>query len=262
MHSIKVDRLYVSYEQNSVIEDMSLTIPKGRITVIVGPNGCGKSTLLKTIARIIKPKDGTISVNDKDVRKQPSKEVARQVSVLPQSPKTPTGLLVKELVAYGRFPYQKPVGGLNEHDMEMIRWAVEETGLTEFVERTVDSLSGGQRQRAWIAMALAQDTEILLLDEPTTYLDMSYQLDILLLLQKLNREKKRTIVMVLHELNNACRFGEHIIGLKDGRIVFQGPPNQVITEENLYEIYGIRAQLQKSREGDYPVCVEYNFTGE
>lgn len=259
MNAIDVEKLYVAYEHNEIISGMTVAIPKGKVTIIIGSNGCGKSTLLKTIGRIIKPKSGSIFINQKDVRQQQPKEVAKQMAVLPQNPAMPTGLLVKELVAYGRFPYQKAVGGLSKEDLEKISWAIEQTGLTEYAERPLERLSGGQRQRAWIAMALAQDTEILLLDEPTTYLDMSYQLEILQLLQQLNRTQNKTVVMVLHELNNACRFADHIIGVKDGSIVFEGQPNTVITPENLYRIYGIHARMQPSANGEYPVCVEYDF---
>ena len=259
MKHIEVENLFISYDQNDIIKDMSLSIPKGKITMIIGPNGCGKSTLLKTIARILKPRKGNIYINGKDIRKQNPKEMAKHVAVLPQSPKTPDGLLVKELVAYGRFPHQNALGGLTAHDIEVIKWAMVETSLTEYADRTVDSLSGGQRQRAWIAMALAQETEILLLDEPTTYLDMSHQLEILLLLQRLNRSEGRTIVMVLHELNNACRFADYIIGMKNGQIIFEGTPIRVITEDNLFKLYGIYANLTMDKNEEYPICVDYDF---
>ena len=259
MEQIEIQNLYVSYDQHDIISGMNLSIPQGKITMIIGPNGCGKSTLLKSIARILKPRKGNIYIKGKDIRKQNSKDMARHVAVLPQNPKTPDGLLVKELVAYGRFPHQNTLGGLSAHDIEVIQWAMEETSVTEYADRTVDSLSGGQRQRAWIAMALAQETEILLLDEPTTYLDMSHQLEILLLLQKLNRKEGRSIVIVLHELNNACRFSDYIIGMKNGKIIFSGSPKEVITEDNLYKIYGINAKLAMDKEKQYPICVEYDF---
>ena len=259
MEAISVKNLSVAYESNTIIEDMNLSIPKGKISIIIGANGCGKSTLLKTIARINKPKSGDIFINNKNIKKVKEKDIAREVAFLPQGPVCPSGLTVRELVAFGRFPHQKMIGGLNNHDKDIIEWAIEETGLSEFADREVENLSGGQRQRAWIAMTLAQETDIIMLDEPTTYLDMSYQLEVLEVLQKLNREKQITVVIVLHELNNACRFADNIIGLKKGKIVCQGRPIDVINKENLKEIYGIDAKLQLSEDGSYPICMDYEL---
>lgn len=259
MEAISVKNLSVAYESNTIIEDMNLSIPKGKISIIIGANGCGKSTLLKTIARINKPKSGDILINNKNIKKVKEKDIARDVAFLPQGPVCPSGLTVRELVAFGRFPHQKMIGGLNNHDKDIIDWAIEETGLSEFADREVENLSGGQRQRAWIAMTLAQETDIIMLDEPTTYLDMSYQLEVLEVLQKLNREKQITVVIVLHELNNACRFADNIIGLKKGKIVCQGRPIDVINKENLKEIYGIDAKLQLSEDGSYPICMDYEL---
>ncbi|MDF2821311.1 MAG: transporter ATP-binding protein [Clostridiales bacterium] len=200
MEAITVNNLSVAYEKNLVLDNMNLTIPTGKVSIIIGANGCGKSTLLKTIARILKPQKGKIYINGNDIKHQKPKKIATQVAVLPQGPKCPDGLSVRELIAYGRFPHQKTIGGLTSHDKDIINWA-------------------------WIAMTLAQETEIILLDEPTTYLDMSYQLEILQLLQKMNRERGTTIVVVLHELNNSCRFADNIIGLKQGKIVCEGAPS-------------------------------------
>ena len=179
MEAISVKNLRVGYENNTIIEDMSLSIPKGKISIIIGANGCGKSTLLKTIARINKPTNGYIFINNKNIKKVKEKNIAKEVAFLPQGPVCPDGLTVRELVAFGRFPHQKMIGGLTTHDKELIDWAIEETGLSEFADRGVENLSGGQRQRAWIAMALAQQTDILVLDEPTTYLDLAHQIEIL-----------------------------------------------------------------------------------
>jgi len=256
MDAITVKNLTVAYENHIVIKDLDLSIPRGKITAIIGANGCGKSTLLKTIARIIKPRRGEIFINGLDLRKQKEKFMATQVAFLPQGPICPGGITVRELVAFGRFPHQKITGGLKAHDKELIQWAIEETGLKEYADREVDTLSGGQRQRAWIAMTLAQETEIIMLDEPTTYLDLSYQLEVLHVLEKLNQQEKKTIVMVLHELNNACRFGHHIIGMKNGRIVCQGSPIEAITRANLRELFGIDGKLQLSEDGIYPICVD------
>ncbi len=262
MEAIRVENLTVSYEKNIIIKNMNLSIPKGKITIIIGANGCGKSTLLKTICRINKIAEGEIFINDKNIKKVKEKEIAKEAAFLPQGPVCPSGLTVKQLVAYGRFPHQKIIGGLTSHDKEMIEWAIKETGLSEFSDREVESLSGGQRQRAWIAMTLAQESELIMLDEPTTYLDMSYQLEVLEILKKLNKEKKRTIVIVLHELNNACRFADNIIGLKKGKIVCEGRPLDVINKENLKEIYGIDAALVKNENGEYPICMEYDLIRE
>ena len=259
MDAIEDKDLDVAYEQKYIIKNMNLEIPKGKITMIIGSNGCGKSTLLKTIARIITPKKGEIKLDGVSLKAQAPKEIAKKMAVLPQSPIVPSGLLVKELVSYGRFPYQSAMGGLKEKDIEMVNWAMKVTGIAEFSERSVDSLSGGQRQRAWIAMALAQETEILVLDEPTTYLDMAHQLEILMLLQKLNKEENRTIVMVLHELNNATKFADYLIGVKEGEVVFRGKPLDVITNENLYTLYGIDAKLQLDETGQYPICVDFSI---
>ena len=259
MDAIEVKDLDVAYEQKYIIKNMNLEIPKGKITMIIGSNGCGKSTLLKTIARIITPKKGEIKLDGVSLKAQAPKEIAKKMAVLPQSPIVTSGLLVKELVSYGRFPYQSAMGGLKEKDIEMVNWAMKVTGIAEFSERSVDSLSGGQRQRAWIAMALAQETEILVLDEPTTYLDMAHQLEILMLLRKLNKEENRTIVMVLHELNNATKFADYLIGVKEGEVVFRGKPLDVITNENLYTLYGIDAKLQLDETGQYPICVDFSI---
>ncbi len=262
MEAISVKNLCVSYEDNIIIQDLDLAIPKGEITIIIGANGCGKSTLLKTISRINKPKKGDIFINGKNIKSIKEKNIAKEVAFLPQGPVCPSGLTVRQLVAFGRFPHQKMIGGLNSHDKEVIDWAIRETGLSEFSDREVENLSGGQRQRAWIAMTLAQETEIIMLDEPTTYLDMSYQLEVLEVLQKLNKEKKITVVIVLHELNNACRFADNIIGLKKGRIICEGRPIDVINKETLKEIYGIDASLVNSENGEYPICMEYELFRE
>lgn len=259
MSTISVKNLTVGYDKTNILEDVSVNIPSEKITIIIGANGCGKSTLLKTMARIIKQRSGDIFLDDTNIKKIKAKELAQLVAVLPQSPVTPSGLLVKELVGYGRFPHQNTLSGLHKEDIEIMDWAMQETGLKDLQNRPLDQLSGGQRQRAWIAMALAQQTKMLLLDEPTTYLDMSYQLEILELLQKMNKENKQTVVMVLHELNLACRFADHIIGMKQGEVIFEGSPSTVITTENLAKIYGVKVELQDSKHGGYPVCVDYNF---
>lgn len=262
MEAININNLSVAYENNTIIKGMNLSVPRGKISIIIGANGCGKSTLLKTIARINKPKDGDIYINNKNIKKVKEKDIAKEVAFLPQGPVCPEGLTVRELVAFGRFPYQKIIGGLNSHDKQVIEWAIKKTGLSEFADREVENLSGGQRQRAWIAMVLAQETNIIMLDEPTTYLDMSYQLEVLEVLQKLNKEKNITVVIVLHELNNACRFADNIIGLKKGKVICEGKPIDVINKETLKSIYGIDASIKLSEDGKYPICMEYDLFRE
>lgn len=259
MEAICVSNLSFAYDKKMILEDLSVDIPKGKITIIIGPNGCGKSTLLKNIARIHRPKSGKVSLLDRDIKNMTNKEIARNMAVLPQSPSTPSGLLVRELVSFGRYPYQKPLGGLTKEDTEIVNWAMEKTGVLELANCQVDMLSGGQRQRVWIAMAIAQQSPVLLLDEPTTYLDIAHQLEVLELLKDLNNEKGYSIVIVLHELNLACRYAQHIIGMKAGKVVFEGNPNDVITEEHLKELYGIDVKLGYNEEYGYPICVDYQL---
>lgn len=260
MEAIGVKDLSVSYEEHAVIEQLNLSILKGKVNIIIGANGCGKSTLLKSIARVIKPQTGVIYINGKDITGQKEKTLAKQIAFLPQNPICPIGLTVRELIAYGRFPYQKSFSGLSKHDKEMIDWAIKETELEELQERKLDTLSQGQQQRVWIAMTIAQETDIIMLDEPTTYLDLSYQQEILQLLSKLNQKEGFTIVMVLHELNNASKYGDNILGLKNGKLICQGTPCKAITKESLNELYGIEAKLQLSEDERYPICLDYEVT--
>lgn len=257
--AIEVRNLQVGYDDKVIIPNMNLAFPKGKITMLIGPNGCGKSTLLKTIGRILTPMKGDIILNGEEIRKQAPKEIARKMAVLPQSPGMPSGLLVRELVAYGRFPYQTPMSGLSKEDLEIIDWAMQSTGVYEFADRDVAALSGGQRQRVWIAMALAQKTDILVLDEPTTYLDMAHQLEVLELVQELNRKTHITVLIVIHELNNAIKFADYIVGMKAGELIFHGKPLEVITKENLRTLYSIDATLEMDETGSYPICVNYEL---
>ncbi|WP_338597376.1 ABC transporter ATP-binding protein [Clostridium baratii] len=259
MNCIRTKDLNISYGNLDIVKDLNLEIPKGKITTIIGANGCGKSTILKTLARIIKPKSGSIYINDKELNSQDSKELAKAMAVLPQSPQAPSGLTVEELISYGRFPHQKGFGKLKDEDKDIINWALEKTRILEFKDRPIEALSGGQRQRAWIAMALAQETDILLLDEPTTYLDLAHQLEVLKLLEELNKKEGRTIVMVIHELNNAARFADHMIGVKKGKIVCQGTAHEVMTKENLKEIFNIDAEIVNEPKSGKPVCITYDM---
>nr|WP_078059875.1 MULTISPECIES: ABC transporter ATP-binding protein [Gracilibacillus] len=249
----------VGYANELIIKDLSISIPSHQITTIIGPNGCGKSTLIKTIARILQVKQGAVLLEGEAIHQVDTKEIAKRMAILPQTAEAPGGLTVFELISYGRFPYKKGMGSLSKQDYEYIRWAIEVTGLEEVKERSISALSGGQRQRVWIAMALAQGTDILVLDEPTTYLDLAHQLDILLLLERLNKEEGRTIVMVLHDLNHASRFSHYMIAMKDGRIVKDGTPQEVMTCDNLQRVFQIDAQLTRCPHSANPICLSYQL---
>jgi len=262
MESIKGENLSISYEEKLIVKELDINIPKGKITTIIGPNGCGKSTLLKAVGRILKPKSGTVYLNGEDIHKLTTKEIAQKMAILPQTPQAPSGLTVGELVAYGRFPHQKGFGKLKEQDKEIIQWALEVTKTLEFETTIVDNLSGGQRQRVWIAMALAQGTDLILLDEPTTYLDLSYQLEVLELLYSLNREQNKTIVMVLHDLNLASRFADYMVAIRFGEIISHGNPEKVMTPKVLKEVFNIDAQIVRESRKGYPTCISYDLIKE
>ena len=243
MNTIKTEQLNIAYDKHLVVKGLDLAIEEGKITSIIGANGCGKSTILKAVGRILKPQLGEIFLDEQLLQSLSTKEIAKKMAILPQSPNAPSGLTVEELVAYGRFPHQKGFGNLSKEDKEIVAWALEETKLSDFAERELDTLSGGQRQRVWISMALAQQTKIILLDEPTTYLDLTHQLEVLQLLQELNRKQNCTIVMVLHDINLASRFSDNIIAIDDGKIIKSGSPKEVITEEVLKETFKIDATI-------------------
>ena len=259
MSCISTKNLNISYGNLDIVKDLNLDIPKGKITTIIGSNGCGKSTILKTIARIIQAKSGDIFVNNINIKEQSPKDLAKVMAVLPQSPQAPSGLTVEELIAYGRFPHQKGFGKMRKEDEDIVTWALQSTGIEEFRERPIEALSGGQRQRAWIAMAIAQQTEILILDEPTTYLDLAHQLEILKLLEELNKKQGTTIVMVIHELNNAARVADHMIGVKKGKVVCEGTAHEVMTKENLKELFNIDAEIVEDPRNNKPVCLTYDM---
>jgi iron complex transport system ATP-binding protein len=259
MVRLSTDELSIGYGEALIVKNLSIEIPDKKITTIIGPNGCGKSTLLKAITRIISHQSGNILLDGNDISKVNTKLLAKQMAILPQTPESASGLTVGELVSYGRFPYQKGFGRLTKKDYEVIDWALEVTGTIDFKFRPVDALSGGQRQRVWIAMALAQETEIIFLDEPTTYLDMAHQLEVLELLQKLNYEQERTIVMVLHDLNQAARFADHIIALKDGEIVKAGNCDEVISHKVLKKVFNIDAVIGHDPRTGKPMCITYNL---
>lgn len=255
MTTFQAQHLDLSYENNPIVGDLSLTIPAGRITALVGPNGSGKSTLLRGMSRLLKPVGGSVLLDGQDIWKMPTKELARSVGILPQSPVAPEGLTVYELVAQGRYPHQTWLKQWSREDEQATREALCTTDMCAFADRPVDSLSGGQRQRAWIAMTLAQDTDLILLDEPTTYLDMAYQIEVLDLLHDLNVERGKTIVMVLHDLNQACRYADCMVCLRGGRIVAQGTPQMIVDESLVFEVFGLNSRVVCDPVTDTPMVV-------
>jgi iron complex transport system ATP-binding protein len=259
MKDFTIDSIEVAYGEHTIIKDLNLEIPMGQITTIIGPNGCGKSTLLKAIGRIIKAKKGNVFLDGKNIHELSTKELAKKMAILPQAPAAPEGLTVWELVSYGRYPYQKGLGKLNTEDKKIINWALEVTRLIDLKDAVVDTLSGGQRQRVWIALALAQETDIILLDEPTTYLDMAYQLEVLELLAELNSQQGCTIVMVLHDLNLAAKFADYMVALREGIIICSGAPKKVICKEVLKTVYQIDAEIITDNRNDKPICISYQL---
>lgn len=258
MAEIRTKDVDINYDSINIVKQLNITIPKQQITAIIGPNGCGKSTILKTLARIHPAKSGEILLDGKEIHSISSIEIARKMAILPQSPVAPEGLMVHELVAYGRYPHQKGFGRLNDLDRDKITWALNITGLSKLADRRLDTLSGGQRQKVWIAMALVQDTELILLDEPTTYLDLVHQLDVLLLLQKLNRQEGKTIALVIHELNMAARFADFMIAVKQGTIIASGTAEEIMTPDILREVFDIEAVIQKEPVNGKMVCLTYD----
>lgn len=243
MSHLTTRQLSISYENAHIINSLDLTIPENKVTVLVGPNGCGKSTLLRGISRLLKPRGGTVVLDGQEIWSLPTKALAKKLGILPQGPVAPEGLTVHELVALGRYPHQGWLQQWSQEDERLTREAMEITGMDAFANRTMDTLSGGQRQRAWIAMTLAQDSSIILLDEPTTFLDLAFQIEVLDLLQDLNESRRKTIVMVLHDLNHACRYADKIVAVHGGKIAFEGDPSDVITGDMVKEVFGIDCQV-------------------
>lgn len=259
---IQTEDLRIGYQENIIVDQLNLTIPEGEITALVGANGSGKSTILKTLSRLMKPKSGTVYLDGRAIHEQKTRDLAKELAILPQNPTAPEGLTVLELVTYGRFPHQKGLKALTIEDKEKIAWAIEKTGIGEFANRPIDQLSGGQRQRAWIAMALAQDTKILFLDEPTTFLDMAHQLEVLELLQRLNLQEKRTIVMVVHDLNHASRYAGHMVAIKKGKVKKKGTPLEVMKSDVLEDVFGVRSDIIYDPRSGQPLCLPYGLCNE
>lgn len=240
---LRCDDLRLAYDQRLVVDGLSMAIPPGKVSVIVGPNACGKSTLLRALARLLKPRGGTVHLDGRSIYRTPTKEVATLLGILPQSPVAPEGLTVADLVARGRYPHQRWFQQWSAEDEAVVWAALAATATTELADRPVDELSGGQRQRAWIAMALAQGTPIMLLDEPTTFLDLAHQVEVLDLLAALNANEGRTIVLVLHDLNHACRYAHHLVAMADGVVVAEGQPGEVVTEELVEKVFGLSTRI-------------------
>ncbi|WP_438822204.1 ABC transporter ATP-binding protein [Kineococcus terrestris] len=247
--------LTLAYDERTITRDLSLEVPDGSFTVVVGPNACGKSTLLRALARMLKPTSGHVLLDGEHIRSLPSKEVARRLGLLPQTASAPEGITVADLVARGRFPHQKLLRQWTRDDERAVDAAMASTHVEDLADRAVDELSGGQRQRVWIAMALAQETPLLLLDEPTTFLDIAHQIEVLDLLATLHEEQGRTLVAVLHDLNHACRYATHLVALKDGRVMAQGDPREVVTAELVERVFGLPCVVVPDPETGTPLVV-------
>ncbi|WP_047864666.1 ABC transporter ATP-binding protein [Rubrobacter aplysinae] len=259
MSKLRTEDVSLAYEETAVIDGLSMEVPPGRITSVVGPNGCGKSTLLRSMARLMKPTSGAVYLDGQAISKLPTREVAKRLGILPQDPQAPEGLTVRELAAQGRYPHQSFLKQWSKKDERAVERALETTGVLELADRALDTLSGGQRQRAWISMALAQETDTLLLDEPTTFLDMAHQLEVLKLLERLNAEEGRTILMVLHDLNNASRYSHNMVALCRGQVHTSGAPHKVMTPEVLREVFGVEADIVNDPRDGIPLCIPYGL---
>jgi iron complex transport system ATP-binding protein len=252
---LAAEALTVGYGDRIIVDGLDLEIPTGVVTTVIGPNGCGKSTLLRSLGRLLKPKSGQVLLDGKAISTLKTKDVARTLGMLPQAPVAPEGLTVADLVARGRHPHQSWIRQWSADDEGEVARALALTGVSELADRPVDQLSGGQRQRAWISMALAQGTDILLLDEPTTYLDLAHSVEVLDLVDRMHEELGRTVVMVLHDLNLAIRYSDRLIVMSEGAVVASGTPSEVISEELLSEVFGLEARVIEDPVSDRPLIV-------
>ncbi|WP_310607590.1 iron-enterobactin ABC transporter ATP-binding protein [Buttiauxella brennerae] len=249
------EKLRLGYGNHVVADGLTVAIPDGKFTAIIGPNGCGKSTLLRTLSRLMKPMHGQVWLDGNEIHRFATKEVARRVGLLAQNSTAPGDISVAELVARGRYPHQPMFSRWREEDSQAVERALKATNIEDLADQPVDTLSGGQRQRAWIAMVLAQETSILLLDEPTTWLDISHQIDLLELLRDLNQKQGYTLAAVLHDLNQACRYATHLIALRDGKIIAEGAPTEIVTPELIEAIYGLRCMIIEDPVAHTPLVV-------
>ncbi|SIR82359.1 iron complex transport system ATP-binding protein [Micromonospora avicenniae] len=245
----------LAYDRRTVAEDLTVAVPDHSFTVVIGPNACGKSTVLRALSRMLRPTSGSVLLDGADIHRRPARQVARTLGLLPQSSIAPDGITVAELVARGRYPHQGLLRQWSREDERVVEESMTATGVADLADRVVDELSGGQRQRVWIAMALAQQTPLLLLDEPTTYLDIAHQIEILDLCARLHEEQGRTLVAVLHDLNHAARYATHLIAMRDGRVVAAGPPGEVVTAELVAEVFGLSCRVIEDPESGTPLVV-------
>lgn len=253
--TLEVSGLTSGYHHNPIVKEVSAVIPKNKISVIIGANGCGKSTLLKSMARLLTPNSGAVLLNGKKIQEESSKHVAKKLGLLPQTPIVPDGIKVSDLIARGRFPYRKFMQNLSADDYKAIEEAMSMMGIHDLADKPVDELSGGQRQRVWIALALAQETDILLLDEPITYLDISYQIEILDLLVELNKKKGTTICMVLHDINLAVRYADYLFAMKKGKLIKEGKPSEIISSKLLEEVFGLKSTIINDPISNTPLII-------
>ncbi|MGC3864259.1 ABC transporter ATP-binding protein [Micromonospora chersina] len=249
------ETLTLAYDRRTVAEDLTVAVPDGSFTVIIGPNACGKSTLLRALARLLRPARGTVLLDGADIHRRPARQVARTLGLLPQSATAPDGLTVAELVSRGRYPHQGLLRQWSREDERVVDRAMADTGVAELADRPVDELSGGQRQRVWIAMALAQQTPLLLLDEPTTYLDIAHQVEVLDLCARLHEEQGRTLVAVLHDLHQAARYATHLVAMRDGRVVAAGDPRRIVTTDLVEEVFGLPCRIIEDPETGTPLVL-------
>lgn len=254
-HTLLANGVSSGYDGKTIISDIQVVVPEHKISVILGANGCGKSTLLKTFSRLIKPSNGQVVLDGKAITSISPKQVARIMGMLPQSPVVPEGIKVTDLVARGRFPYRQALKSMTKVDFAAIEEALAIMNITNLADRSVDELSGGQRQRVWIALALAQQTDILLLDEPTTFLDIAYQVEILELLKELNHRRKTTIVMVLHDINLAARYADYLYAMKDGQLLAEGTPHEIVTAQMMEQMYGLECIIIEDPISKSPLVV-------
>ncbi|WP_163853345.1 ABC transporter ATP-binding protein [Paenibacillus elgii] len=257
MTAIQSNDLCLCYGDTCIFQELNIKIPKGKITVFIGGNGCGKSTLLRSLARLLKPQSGQVVLDGSNIATMSTKEVARRMAILPQGPAAPEGLTVLQLVKQGRYPYQSWLQQWSKEDEAMVQRALELTHMKPLAERTVDSLSGGQRQRAWIAMTLAQGTPTILLDEPTTYLDLAHQIEVLDLLYELNESEQRTIVMVLHDINLACRYAHNIVAIKDRKVWAEGRPQDIVNEDLIRSVFELESRVVEDPLFGTPMVVPF-----
>ncbi|GAB2690706.1 ABC transporter ATP-binding protein [Thalassiella azotivora] len=252
--------LTLGYGERAVVHELDLDVVEHSVTAVIGPNGCGKSTLLRGMARLLRPRGGHVLLDGHDISRLPARQVAQRLGVLPQTPVAPEGLTVADLVSRGRHPHQRWYRQWSRDDEMVVAEALAWTDLTDLADRCVDELSGGQRQRAWLSMALAQGTDLLLLDEPTTYLDLAHQVDVLELVRRLHAERGRTVVMVLHDLNLAARYADRLVAVRDGRVVAQGPPQEVLTEGLLRSVFDLEARVVADPVTGTPLVVPVGRT--